>query len=94
VAECEWLLARGNDASDGLLAEADARIMISTSAGGAARTGVASRQILTTMWCETVIMHLDRAKIAPSGAGMLDIVKSGGNFYLKWRVTKRRSRQT
>ena len=38
--------------------------------------------------CETVIMHLDRAQIAPSVARMLDIVKPGGIFYLSWRVTE------
>ena len=39
--------------------------------------------------CETVIMHLDRAQIAPSVRRMLDIVKSGGVFYLNWRVTEK-----
>ena len=38
--------------------------------------------------CETVIMHLDRALIAPSVRRMLDIVKPGGMFYLSWRVTE------
>ena len=38
--------------------------------------------------CETVIMHLDRAQIAPSVRRMLDIVKPGGVFYLSWRVTE------
>jgi hypothetical protein len=38
--------------------------------------------------CETVIMHLDRALIAPSVRRMLDIVKPGGVFYLSWRVTE------
>ena len=38
--------------------------------------------------CETVIMHLDHAQIAPSVRRMLDIVKPGGIFYLSWRVTE------
>src|SRR6202011_4712287 len=38
--------------------------------------------------CETVIMHLDRARIAPSVRRMLEIVKPGGIFYLSWRVTE------
>jgi SAM-dependent methyltransferase len=38
--------------------------------------------------CETVIMHLDRARIAPSVRRMLDIAKPGGVFYLSWRVTE------
>jgi SAM-dependent methyltransferase len=37
--------------------------------------------------CETVIMHLDRALIAPSVRRLLDIVKRGGILYLSWRVT-------
>ncbi len=37
--------------------------------------------------CETVIMHLDRALIAPSVRRMFEIVKPGGVFYLSWRVT-------
>ena len=40
------------------------------------------------MLCETVIMHLGRALIAPSVRRMLDIVKPGGIFYLSWRVTE------
>ena len=38
--------------------------------------------------CETVIMHLDRAQIAPSVRRMLEIAKPGGVFYLSWRVTE------
>jgi 2-polyprenyl-3-methyl-5-hydroxy-6-metoxy-1,4-benzoquinol methylase len=37
--------------------------------------------------CETVIMHLDRALIAPSVRRMFEIVKPAGVFYLSWRVT-------
>ncbi|MFZ1968077.1 MAG: SAM-dependent methyltransferase, partial [Bradyrhizobium sp.] len=37
--------------------------------------------------CETVIMHLDRAQIAPSVRRMFEIAKPGGIFYLSWRVT-------
>lgn len=37
--------------------------------------------------CETVIMHLDHALIAPSVRRMIELVKPGGVFYLSWRVT-------
>ena len=37
--------------------------------------------------CETVIMHLEPAQIAPSVRRMLDIVRPGGMLYLSWRVT-------
>jgi SAM-dependent methyltransferase len=36
--------------------------------------------------CETVIMHLDRAAIAPSVRRLLAILKPGGILALSWRV--------
>ncbi|MBF3255966.1 SAM-dependent methyltransferase, partial [Pseudomonas aeruginosa] len=38
--------------------------------------------------CETVIMHLDPALIAPSVRRMFELVRPGGVFYLSWRVTR------
>jgi SAM-dependent methyltransferase len=91
--EVAWLNANGFpsdgfDASDGLLAEARgrypdltfARAELPDLAGLAANT-------YDNVLCETVIMHLDRAQIAPSVRRMLDIAKSGGIFYLSWRAT-------
>ena len=92
--EVAWLNANGflvvgYDASDGLLAEARARYPdpdfvwaeLPELRGIAANT-------YDNVLCETVIMHLDRAQIAPSVRRMLDIVKPGGIFYLSWRVTE------
>jgi SAM-dependent methyltransferase len=91
--EVAWLNANGFpaegfDASDGLLAEARslyphlkfAHVELPDLPGIAANT-------YDNVLCETVIMHLDRALVAPSVRRMLDIAKPGGIFYLSWRVT-------
>jgi SAM-dependent methyltransferase len=92
--EVAWLSAngfpaRGFDASEGLLAEARARY----PGLGFAQAALPDLHGITAntydnVLCETVIMHLDRARIAPSVRRMLDIVKPGGIFYLSWRVTE------
>jgi len=92
--EVAWLNANGFpaegfDASDGLLAEARgrypalnfARAELPELAGIAAST-------YDNVLCETVIMHLPSALIAPSVRRMLEIAKPGGVFYLSWRVTE------
>jgi len=91
--EVAWLNANGFpaegfDASEGLLAQARsrhpnlkfARAELPELQGIAADT-------FDNVLCETVIMHLDRAQIAPSVRRMLDIAKPGGILYLSWRVT-------
>jgi len=92
--EVAWLNAngfpaRGFDASDGLLAEARARYphLDFVHAELPDLRGIAANTYDNVL-CETVIMHLDRAQIAPSVARMLDIVRPGGIFYLSWRVTE------
>jgi SAM-dependent methyltransferase len=92
--EVAWLNANGYpatgyDASDGLLAEARARYpqLKFAHAELPELKGVAAGAYENVL-CETVIMHLDRAQIAPSVRRMLDIVKPGGVFYLSWRVTE------
>jgi SAM-dependent methyltransferase len=92
--EVAWLNAngfpaKGFDASDGLLAEARARYphLDFAHAELPDLRGIATNTYDNVL-CETVIMHLDRAQIAPSVARMLDIVKPGGIFYLSWRVTE------
>jgi len=91
--EVAWLNANGFpaagfDASEGLLAEAQRRYPdfrfvhaeLPTLAGVAAG-------VYDNVLCETVIMHLDRALVAPSIRRMFEIVKPGGVFYSSWRVT-------
>ena len=81
--------AEGFDASDGLLEEARRRYPSSrfTHAELPALAPIGPNSFDNVL-CETVIMHLAPALIAPSVARMLDIVKPGGVFYLSWRVTE------
>ncbi|WGS22281.1 MULTISPECIES: class I SAM-dependent methyltransferase [unclassified Bradyrhizobium] len=92
--EVAWLNAngfpaQGYDASEGLLSEARTRYpqLRFTRAELPEVRGIAANSFDNVL-CETVIMHLDRALIAPSVRRMLDIVKPGGIFYLSWRVTE------
>jgi SAM-dependent methyltransferase len=91
--EVAWLNANGFsaagfDASDGLLAEARARYpaLGFMHAELPELRGIAAAAY-DNLLCETVIMHLDRAQIAPSVRRMLELVKPGGVIYLSWRVT-------
>ena len=91
--EVAWLNAngfpaRGFDASDGLLAEARRRYPILDFAASELPelNGIAANTYDNVL-CETVIMHLDRAQIAPSVRRLLEIAKPGGILYLSWRVT-------
>ena len=91
--EVAWLNANGFpavgfDASEGLLKEARTRYPNLTFARAELPDlcGIAANAYDNVL-CETVIMHLDRALIAPSVRRMLELVKPGGIFYLSWRVT-------
>ena len=91
--EVAWLNAHGFpaagfDASDGLLAEARRRYPNLTFAHAELPDlqGIAANSYDNVL-CETVIMHLAPALIAPSVRRMLELVKPGGIFYLSWRVT-------
>jgi SAM-dependent methyltransferase len=91
--EVAWLNAKGFpaegfDASEGLLAEARTRYpaLRFTHAELPELSGIAADSFDNVL-CETVIMHLDHALIAPSVRRMFDIVKPSGIFYLSWRVT-------
>jgi SAM-dependent methyltransferase len=91
--EVAWLNANGYpaagfDASEGLLTEARRRYpdLKFVDAELPDLAGVVA-EMYDNVLCETVIMHLDRALIAPSVRRMFEIVKPGGIFYLSWRVT-------
>jgi SAM-dependent methyltransferase len=92
--EVAWLNANGFpaegfDASDGLLDEARARYpQFNFSHAELPALELIAPRTYDNLLCETVIMHLDRAQIAPSVRRMLDITKPGGIFYLSWRVTE------
>jgi SAM-dependent methyltransferase len=92
--EIAWLnangfAAKGFDASDGLLAEARTRYPQFEFAHSELPelSGIAA-STYDSVLCETVIMHLDRADVAPSIRRLLDILKPGGVLYLSWRVTE------
>jgi SAM-dependent methyltransferase len=91
--EVAWLSdhgfpAKGFDASEGLLAEARRRYpkLDFTLEELPELRGIATKAYDNVL-CETVIMHLDRAQIAPSVRRLFDITKLGGILYLSWRVT-------
>jgi SAM-dependent methyltransferase len=91
--EVAWLNASGFpaagfDASEGLLAEARARYpdFTFTHAELPDLRGIKANSFDNVL-CETVIMHLAPALIAPSVCRMLELVRPGGIFYLSWRVT-------
>jgi SAM-dependent methyltransferase len=91
--EVAWLNANGFpaagfDASEGLLSEARARYpdFTFTHAELPDLRGIAAESFDNVL-CETVIMHLAPARIAPSVRRMLELVRPGGIFYLSWRVT-------
>jgi SAM-dependent methyltransferase len=91
--EVAWLNANGYpaagfDASEGLLTEARRRYpdLKFVDAELPDLAGVVA-EMYDNVLCETVIMHLDRALIAPAVRRMFEIVKPAGVFYLSWRVT-------
>ncbi len=92
--EVGWLNANGFpatgfDASEGLLAEARRRYPAFSFAHAELPDlrGIAAGAYDNVL-CETVIMHLDRALIAPSVGHLFELAKPGGIFYLSWRVTE------
>jgi SAM-dependent methyltransferase len=79
----------GYDPSEGLLAEArrlHPRIRFHRSALPELH-GIANGS-LTNVLCETVIMHLRPAQIAPSVQKLLAILQPQGTLLLSWRVTE------
>jgi len=92
--EVAWLNAngfptKGYDASEGLLAEARRRYpqLEFIHADLPELSGLAANAYDNVL-CETVIMHLERARIALAVRRMIEIVKPGGIFYLSWRVSQ------
>lgn len=91
--EVAWLSANGYpavgyDASPGLLAEARRRYPdLQFELAGLPQLDGVARASFDNVLCETVIMHLPRADIAPSVRTMLSLLKPDGVLYLSWRVT-------
>jgi SAM-dependent methyltransferase len=91
--EVAWLNANGFasvgfDASEALLAEARSRYpQLAFAEAELPDLREVDVSGYDNILCETVIMHLDHALIAPSVRRMIEIVKPSGIFYLSWRVT-------
>jgi SAM-dependent methyltransferase len=91
--EVAWLAANGfaaigYDASEGLLNEARTRYpqLRFETAALPELAGIADASFDNVL-CETVIMHLPRAAVAPSVRRLVGILKPGGTLYVSWRVT-------
>ena len=92
--EVAWLGANGYpaigyDASEGLLAEARARYpgLAFHTAALPNLDGLADASFANVL-CETVIMHLPPAAIAPAVRRLISLVQPGGILYLSWRTTE------
>ncbi len=92
--EVGWLAANGFaatgfDPSEGLLREARARYpgLPFKQAALPELAGIADGSFANVL-CETVIMHLAHADIAPAVARLIAILRPGGTLYLSWRVTR------
>jgi SAM-dependent methyltransferase len=90
--DAAWLAAHGfptvgYDPSERLLAQARATYpeLRFETAGLPELRGIADGTFDNVL-CETVIMHLDRAAIAPSARRLVSILKPGGVLALSWRV--------
>ena len=80
--------SKGFDASEGLLTEARRRYpKLDFARAELPDLRSIAANTCDNVLCETVIMHLNRAQIAPSVRRLLDIAKPGGILYLSWRVT-------
>jgi 2-polyprenyl-3-methyl-5-hydroxy-6-metoxy-1,4-benzoquinol methylase len=84
----EGFPAIGYDASAGLLAEARARYPGLDFRIATLPDLAEIADSFDNVLCETVIMHLDRAAIAPSVRRLFSLLKPGGTLYLSWRVTE------
>jgi SAM-dependent methyltransferase len=81
--------AQGFDASDALLAEARARHPgIKFTRAVLPRLEGLPDGTFRNILCETVIMHLAPASIAPSVHRLLGLLSQGGILYLSWRITQ------
>jgi SAM-dependent methyltransferase len=82
------LAAHGFDASAALLREARSRHpgIPFTRAALPELAGVA-RGAWQNVLCETVVMHLDPAAVAPAVRTLRALLRPSGSLYLSWRVT-------
>jgi SAM-dependent methyltransferase len=80
--------AAGYDASDALLEQARTRYpKLAFAAAMLPELAGLADDSFDNVLCETVIMHLPRALIAPAVRRLLAVLKPDGILYLSWRVT-------
>jgi 2-polyprenyl-3-methyl-5-hydroxy-6-metoxy-1,4-benzoquinol methylase len=79
----------GFDASAGLLARARAAHPgIPFDVATLPELAGLARGAWQNVLCETVIMHLEVAQVAPSVRTLMALLRPGGTLYLSWRVTE------
>jgi len=92
-----WLFEKGFqaigiDASQGLLDEARAAYPgLAFQQGSLPELDGLKRGIYQNVLCETVIMHLEPARISDTIASLIDLLRPGGTLYVSWRVTEHES---
>jgi len=92
--EVAWLCANdypavGYDASEGLLAEARTRYpTLAFHTAALPDLDALADASFANVLCETVIMHLPRAAIAPTVRRLMSLLEPEGILYLSWRTTK------
>jgi len=80
--------ALGVDASEGLLREARRSFpSIPFDLGALPDLSDVARDSFQNVLCETVLMHLSPADIAPATQTLIDLLVPGGVLYISWRVT-------
>jgi SAM-dependent methyltransferase len=90
--DAAWLSGQGfqvtgYDASPGLLEQALLRHPgIEFRVGTLPRLEALGTARFDNVYCETVIMHLPAADVAPAVRRLVSLVRPGGRLYLSWRV--------
>lgn len=86
--------AVGYDGSPGLLAEARRRYPdLAFRHARLPEIAAIGDNSFANVLCETVIMHLPAAAIAPAVVRLLAILEPGGTLYLSWRLTPNADRR-
>jgi 2-polyprenyl-3-methyl-5-hydroxy-6-metoxy-1,4-benzoquinol methylase len=84
--------AGGFDASQGLLDEARAAYpSLTFQQATLPELDGLERGVYQNVLCETVVMHLEPARISEAMASLIALLRPGGTLYVSWRVTEHES---
>jgi 2-polyprenyl-3-methyl-5-hydroxy-6-metoxy-1,4-benzoquinol methylase len=84
--------ASGFDASEGLLNEARAAHPgLTFQRATLPELDGLERGVYQNVLCETVIMHLEPARISEAMTSLIELLGPGGTLYVSWRVTEHES---